>query len=199
MEVILKRDVPNVGRIGEVVRVKNGFARNFLLPRSLAVVADGGNKRALSHARRLVELEKIKVNKESQEKAKEVEKCKITLKKRFNAQGKMFGSVTETEIIEELKAFSFEFDRRDIELPEIRDAGSFDVKVRLPGDVFTSIQLKINAIKEVEKKTKKSTKGKKTKAKEKEEALEVADVEAAKESSNKETETAVTDESSTEG
>lgn len=158
MEVILKRDVPNVGRIGEIVRVKNGFARNYLLPRSLAVVADAGNVKSLEHHKRVIEREKVKVKEESEAKAGDVEKLKITIKKRFNDQDKMFGSVTPLEVTEELKKKGHSFDKRDVEIPEIETAGTYKVKVRLPGDVFTELELKVEAIKEKKAKKKAATK-----------------------------------------
>ncbi|PIR23034.1 MAG: 50S ribosomal protein L9 [Deltaproteobacteria bacterium CG11_big_fil_rev_8_21_14_0_20_45_16] len=153
MEIILKKDVPNVGRIGELVNVRNGYARNFLLPRSLAVVAVKGNKTALDHQLKLVETDKKKLREESEEASKEFAKIKISLQKRFNDQNKMFGTISSTELVEELKSRGYVVDRRDLEIPEISGEGSFEIKVRLPGDVFTSFQLKIEAIKEKEKKS----------------------------------------------
>jgi len=153
MEIILKKDVPNVGRIGELVNVRNGYARNFLLPRSLAVVAVKGNKTALDHQLKLIETDKKKLREESEEASKEFAKIKITLQKRFNDQDKMFGTISSTELVEELKAKAYVVDRRDLEIPEISCEGSFEIKVRLPGDVYTSFQLKIEAIREKEKKT----------------------------------------------
>jgi large subunit ribosomal protein L9 len=187
MEVILKRDVPNVGRIGEIVRVKNGYARNFLLPRSLAVVADKGNVRSLEHHKRLIEKEKAKVKAESEEKATQVKEVKLGLKKRFNEANKMFGSVTATELVDLLKTKGYTFDRRDIEIPDIAAEGTYEVKVRLPGDVYSTVELKIDAIKEKKtkkkaaaKKTKKTEETKKAKAEkaEKEESKEAAEASA---------------------
>jgi len=163
MEVILKRDVPNVGRMGELVRVKNGFGRNYLLPRSLAVLADRGNKISLEHHQRLIEKEKIKVKLESEEIAKEIAKVKITLKKRFNDQKKMFGSVASSELVTELKSKGFSVDRRDLELPDMTDAGTYSVKLRLPGDVYTQFDLKIQALVDTEAKEKKTRAPKKAK------------------------------------
>lgn len=161
MEVILKKDVPNVGRMGEIVDVRPGFARNFLLPRSLAILASKSNKRMLEHQRRLVESQKKKVRAESEERAKEISKIKITISRRFNEQDKMFGSINPQEIVEAIKEHGYEFDRRDIELGEIREAGTYEVRVRLPGDVYTQIQLKVEAIKEETKKAKKAKSAKK--------------------------------------
>lgn len=161
MEVILKKDVANVGRMGEVVRVRSGFARNFLVPRSLAVVASSGDKRNLEHQQRLIEKEKAKVREASQAKAGEIKKITVSLKKKFNEHNKMFGSVTSAEVAQLLKKEGHEFDRRDIELPELSGEGTFEVKVRLPGDVFTTIQLTIVAELVKEKKAAKAPKAKK--------------------------------------
>lgn len=167
MEVILRKDVQNVGRIGELVKVKNGFARNFLLPRSLAVVASSGNKAALEHHKRIIEKEKAAVKLESEALVKDIEKLKFSLKKRFNESNKMFGSVTTSELIEELKAKGFSVDRRDLNIPEITEAGNYEVDVRLPGDVYSKFSLKIEAIVEAsDAKPKKAAKKKETAKKE---------------------------------
>lgn len=155
MEIILRKDVPNVGRMGELVKVRNGYARNFLLPRELAVVANRGNRKSLEHHRRLIDLAKKKVVAESETKASDVQKIKLKVSKRFNEAGKMFGSVTSTELVDLLKSKGIEADRRDLEFDEIKEAGSYEIKLRLPGDVYSSFSLEVKAVQDEKAKSKK--------------------------------------------
>lgn len=184
MEVILRKDVQNVGRIGELVKVKNGFARNFLLPRSLAVVASSGNKAALEHHKRIIEKEKAAVKLESEALVKDIEKLKFSLKKRFNESNKMFGSVTASELIEELKTKGFSVDRRDLNIPEITEAGSYEIDVRLPGDVYSKFSLKIEAIVEASDAKPKKAAKKKVAAKKEAKADDTETVAETKSASN---------------
>jgi large subunit ribosomal protein L9 len=159
MQVILKKDIPQLGRIGELVKVKDGYARNFLIPRSLAMAASTGNLEELEHQKKLVDLHKRKVQKESEGVASTLKSVSITITRKFNDSGKMFGSIAASDVVEALAAKGHTFDRRDIEVEAIKAAGNHSVKVRLPGDVFTTIQLKVEA--QVEKAA--GAEGKKTK------------------------------------
>ncbi|MBN8554796.1 MAG: 50S ribosomal protein L9 [Deltaproteobacteria bacterium] len=171
MQVILKKDIPQLGRIGELVKVRNGYARNFLIPRSMAVAASTGNVEELEHQKKLVDLHKKKIQKESEAFAATMKSVSITISRKFNDAGKMFGSITTSDVSESLTAAGHNFDRRDLEVDAIKGAGNYSVKVRLPGDVFTTIQLNVEAqvektAKSDGKKTKTRTAGaKKTKAK----------------------------------
>ena len=164
MEVILKRDVPNVGRVGELVRVKPGYARNFLLPRSYAIIADKGSKKGLEQHNRMIAKAKSRLKEESEARAEEIKKLSVQLEKRFNEHGKMFGSITTGEIADLLKAQGHEVDRRDVELPEIKDGGKYEVKLRLPGDVYSTITLELKAVVEKENRAPKVKKQKAEKA-----------------------------------
>jgi large subunit ribosomal protein L9 len=178
MEVILSKDVPNVGRVGQIVIVSSGYARNFLLPRDLAVVASRSNKKFHEHQKRLVEAQKRKIRSASEGFAAEISKLNIKLKKRFNEQEKMFGSLSESEILDELKKLGHSFDRRDLVIGDIREAGEHKIKVRLPGDVYAELSLSIEAMKVDSKKPKKAKSEKKTKsAKNLEAAPETEDLE----------------------
>lgn len=162
MQVILKKDIPRLGRIGEIVKVRPGYARNFLLPRSLAVPAISGDLADLEHQKRLVDIHKKNVQKESQEVAGKISGLTVTLKRRFNEAGKLFGSITNADISAELKAVHhYDIDRRDIEFDDVQVPGDYALKIRLPGDIYAEARLIIEAL---EEKTAK-TAGKKTKAK----------------------------------
>lgn len=174
MQVILKKDVLNVGRMGELVKVKTGYARNFLIPRSLAVAANPTNVESLEHHKKLIEIQKKQVQKESQGLVEKLQKVKISLNRKFNEAGKMFGSLTNQELADELAKAGYQVDRRDIEFDGVKAAGEYTMRVRLPGDVYCNVELSVHA--EVEKVAKprgaKATK--KPKAK-KEEAAEGAE------------------------
>lgn len=174
MEVILKQDVANLGRIGDLVKVKPGYARNFLLPRHLALVASTAQKASFEHQKRLVEAHKKKVQKASQEKVKEFDGIKLTAERRVNESGKMFGSVSTQDVLEMLIAKGHtSFQRSDIEMENVRAPGTFILKLRLPGDVFAEINLDVKGIEDpAEKKAKKSAKVRGAKSEDSEAAAE---------------------------
>ncbi len=197
MEVILKQDVAKLGRIGELVKVKNGYARNYLLPRDLAVVASTSQKAAFEHQKRLIEAHKKKVQKASEEKAKDFDGLRLSVERRMNEAGKMFGSVSTQDVSELLKEKGHDFSRTDIELETIKTPGTYTVKLRLPGDVFADIKLEVKGIEEAEKKAaKKTTKAKAAKASAEGEEASAEDAVPLKRKRSKKT--AAAEESSTE-
>jgi large subunit ribosomal protein L9 len=145
MQVILKKDIPNVGRMGELVKVRTGYARNFLIPRSMAVAANPGNVEVLEHHKRLIEFNKKAVRKESEALVDKLKKVKISLTRKFNEAGKLFGSLTNAELAAELLKSGFTVDRRDIEFDGVKAAGDYTIRVRLPGDVFCEVALTVKA------------------------------------------------------
>lgn len=174
MQVILKTDIPSVGRIGEICDVKAGFARNYLIPKGFAVSASTGSLKSLEHQKRLVEVHKQAIKKESDTQAEKIKGTAIKVKRRVNSSGVMYGSVLPQDVSKELKKANFDIDRRDVDMEPISEAGEFEIKVRLPGDVFSTIQLTVEA--QVEKETTK--KKAKPKAKPKEEAASASETEA---------------------
>ena len=160
MEVILKQDVANLGRIGDLVKVKPGYARNYLLPRHLALVASTSQKASFDHQKRLVEAHKKKVQKASQEKLKEFDGIKLQAERRVNESGKMFGSVSNQDVLEMLIAKGHtNFQRSDIEMESVRAPGAYTLKLRLPGDVFAEIKLDVKGVEDpAEKRAKKTAK-----------------------------------------
>jgi len=146
MEVILRDHVDNLGRRGEIVKVADGYARNYLLPRKLALVVNEGNKKQ-------IEREKVKLDaKESEEKgvaeamAARLGNAEISIARRVGETQALFGSVTTSDIAEALAAKGFEIDRRKIHLAEaIKRLGEFDVPVKLHRDVTATIKVKVVA------------------------------------------------------
>lgn len=134
--VLLQENVNHLGRIGELVRVRPGFARNFLLPQRLAVVADVANKRAFEQQMVALELKKAKVLKNAQETAARVSSVSLTVRKPVGEDERIFGTVTTHELSELFTAQGYEFDRKDITiLDEIKKVGVYRASVKLHPEV----------------------------------------------------------------
>lgn len=142
MKIILRDDVENVGKVGEVVTVKDGFARNFLIPRKLAIPATTGNLRAIGTVKlqkdqrdkkRLREADRIKMG---------LEKISCTAEVQVGEEDKVFGSVTSAHIAELLKEQGFEIDRRDILLDDpLKALGVYTVDVKLEREVIAKLKV----------------------------------------------------------
>lgn len=144
MEVILQQDIDKVGRIGDVVRVKPGFARNYLLPRGLAVLADKKSLAVLEHQKRVVASKRSKVQKAAQEVATRLAPVALILKARVGEEQKLFGSITTQDIARALTDAGFEIDRRRILLDApIKTVGDFQVPIQLGTDVKVEIKVSI--------------------------------------------------------
>lgn len=164
MQVILKKDIPQLGRIGELIKVREGYARNFLIPRSYAVPANAANLKNFEHQKRLVEVHKKQVRKDSEAIATKMAGLKIKMERRFNESGKMYGTLTGADVVTELAKKDYAVDKRDVEIEGIKAPGDHTLKVRLPGDVFVEIKLELVALKEkVAKEDTKKTKAPRTK------------------------------------
>jgi large subunit ribosomal protein L9 len=146
MEIILREDVPNVGHTGDVVKVKPGFARNYLLPRGLAVVADRGKVRELEHQKRILADKRERERQASQSLATSLAAVKLLVKARAGAEGKLFGSVTNIDVERALVERGFTVDRRRIKLEEpIKSLGDHRVVVRLAAGVDTAVTVSVEA------------------------------------------------------
>ena len=138
--VILQENVDHLGRTGDIVRVKDGYARNFLVPRGLAVVADGRNVRRLEHQKRLAEARKVKALAGANALAAQLATAAVTINKEAGEDNKIFGSVTNRDIAEALAADGFEVDRKLIHIDEpIRTLGVKQVTIKLHADVETTL------------------------------------------------------------
>jgi large subunit ribosomal protein L9 len=144
MKVILTEEIRGLGTRGDVVTVKDGYARNFLLPKNLAREASAGNMKQIEHERRKWALLAQQEKDAAQKAADKVKGVKIRIEKRVGENGHLFGSVTANEIADALAAKGIEVDKRRIELAQpIKNAGLHDVKVRLHRDVTASIQVEV--------------------------------------------------------
>jgi large subunit ribosomal protein L9 len=146
MQVILRDDVPNLGQPGDVVRVRPGYARNFLLPRNLAVEANPKNLRAFEHEKRLGLARRDAKRAESVKIKERIEGLTIEIAARAGEAGKLFGSVTNIDIERALGAQGVSIDRRRIMLAEpIKELGEFVVPVRIDAEVEAGLKLKVAA------------------------------------------------------
>jgi large subunit ribosomal protein L9 len=144
MEVILREEVENLGSRGQVVKVKTGYARNFLLPRRLAVAATEANKKIVEQERTAWLKREAKVAAEAQELGKLLEPLVLIFRQKAGENDHLFGSVTAKDIAEALSAQKFELDRKKILLEEpIRVLGEFKVPVKLHRDVTATVTVKV--------------------------------------------------------
>jgi large subunit ribosomal protein L9 len=146
MKVILMRDVDHVGEVGDIVDVADGYGRNFLIPRGFAVAATAKNKRQLEHEQRLREHRMLRVRKDAQTLAEQLQAVACRFARKAGEEGKLFGSVTSMDIAEALKGSGFEVDRRDIQLDQpLKSLGEFAVPVRLPAATSAMLKVTITA------------------------------------------------------
>lgn len=147
MNVILKKEVYNLGKFGEQVKVAEGYARNYLIPKGLAIEANAGNLRQFE-AEKDAFLRKARVRKENAEKRRlELEAVSLVFRRKAGADEKLFGSVTSHDLEEELKNKGFAVERKDIILAEpVKTLGDFTVAVKLHPEVTASI--KVGVVKE---------------------------------------------------
>jgi large subunit ribosomal protein L9 len=146
MEVILREDVTDLGSVGDIVKVKAGFARNYLLPRGLAVVADKRNVRVLEHQKRLVADKRERDRKQARSFADTLGNVRLTIKARAGDEGKLFGSVTNLDIEKALAAQGFSVERRRIRLEEpIKSIGEHVVPVHLAAGVDARVTVVVEA------------------------------------------------------
>jgi large subunit ribosomal protein L9 len=147
MELILKEDVANVGKIGEVVRVRDGYARNYLLPRGLVLLANKKNLKTFEHHKKVVADQKQKITREAQSVGHSISAVSITIRMRAGEEGKLFGSVTNIQIEKALKSQGLIVDRRKIQLEApIKVAGDYEVPIRMTADL--TVPLKVSVIPE---------------------------------------------------
>ncbi len=147
MEVILMEDVPSLGKMGDVVKVADGYGRNFLLPKGKAVRATSKKLKALEHEKRLVQDRLEKSAKEADILATRLEDYSCTISKPVGESGKLFGAVTSMEIEQNLRENGFEIDRKSILLEEpIKSLGIYTVQVKVSHEV--TVDLKVWVVKE---------------------------------------------------
>ena len=147
MEVILRQYVEHLGKRGDVVKVAAGYARNYLLPRKLALPATDGNKRHVERERKIMEVREADEKAQAAGIASRLNAIEVVIARRVGETEQLYGSVTSADIAEYLKAKGFEIDRRRLILPEaIKTIGTHSVPLKLHRDV--TVPLKVQVVKE---------------------------------------------------
>ena len=144
MEVILKEDVPKLGSRGDVVKVAEGFGRNYLLPRRLAIQATSANKKVIEQMKAASVRRSAKEKVQAEELAKQFDGVSVCFTRRAGEQDQLFGSVTSSDIAEALSKKGFDMDRRKIQLHEpLKSLGEFTVPLKLHKDVTAHFKVLI--------------------------------------------------------
>lgn len=142
MKVILKENVENLGHIGDIVKVAPGYARNYLIPRNFAIEATEKNAKALEHAKRQLDYKRNKVLEQARLLVAKIEGLSLSISHQAGEEGKLFGSVTNMELAELLKAQGVEIDRKKIVLAEpIKHVGEFTVVVKVHPEVAANLKV----------------------------------------------------------
>lgn len=142
MKVILRKDYSQLGKIGDVVDVKDGYARNFLIPRDIAYAATEGNLKTLEEEKKQAQRKAEKEHKEAEKTVQELAKLSITIQMKVGEDEKLFGSVTSQMIADEVQQKGVNLDKKSIELEEpIKALGIYDVPVRLAGGVTGTVKV----------------------------------------------------------
>jgi large subunit ribosomal protein L9 len=146
MEVILKEDVANLGHRGDVVKVADGYGRNFLLPRKLALQATLANKAVIEQMKAAAARRSATEKVQAQELVAKLEPLTLTFTRKSGENGQLFGSVTTADIAGELSAKGFDVDRRKIQLTEpIKSLGDFTISVKLHREVTAHLRVQVSA------------------------------------------------------
>lgn len=146
MQVILREDIDKLGKIGDLVKVADGYARNFLVPRKKVIEATPKNLNAMNHAKKMVSDRIRKLKKEATSEADRIKGLAITIKAKTGEEGKLFGSVTSMDIADAMKAQGVDIDKRKISLAEpIKRLGDYTVSVKLHADVTADFKVSVIA------------------------------------------------------
>jgi large subunit ribosomal protein L9 len=144
MKIILREDVEKLGKAGEVVKVKDGYGRNYLIPRQLAVLANVRNMKSLDHDRRTIETRAKKTRKTAEATAATLSAVSLVLPAKAGEEGKLFGAITSRDIAAALGKAGVIVDRKAIQLADpIKQVGDYKVKIRVATDVFPEISVSV--------------------------------------------------------
>ena len=146
MEVILRQDVDELGLEGDVVNVAKGYARNYLIPQSIALEATEHNRKALEMQRKKIELKRVRVKEQAEQVKAEMEKVVLTFSQKAGEEGKLYGSVTSMDVASQLKDQGIDIERRKIVLEKpIKELGEFQVDVKIYPEVTAAIKVVVKA------------------------------------------------------
>jgi large subunit ribosomal protein L9 len=146
MEVILREHVDNLGRRGDVVKVAEGYARNYLLPRKLALAVTDNNKRQIDRERKIADAREAEERSQAEAIAQRIAQLEIEIARRVGEHETLYGSVTSADIAHALEAKGFEVDKRKIQLPEpLKALGETTVPIKIHRDVTAQLRVKVVA------------------------------------------------------
>ena len=146
MELILREHVDNLGRRGEIVKVADGYARNYLLPRKLALVVNAGNRKQIEREKSKYDAVEAEEKNTAEALAGRIAGVDIVIARKVGETKALYGSVTSADIAEALAAKGFDLDRRKIQLPDpIKRIGEFDVVIKLHRDVPSTVKVRVVA------------------------------------------------------
>jgi large subunit ribosomal protein L9 len=143
IHVVLTEDLANVGKSGELVRVRPGFARNYLVPRGLAISATAENVARIEHEKKVVEARNAKLKSEAQQLAEKLNAVKITIERPVGEGDRLYGSVTSRDIEEALAAKGYVVDRRRIAMEPLKTLGAHPVSIRLATSVTATVEVTV--------------------------------------------------------
>lgn len=144
MKVILKEDVEHLGKMGTQLEVKDGYARNFLIPRKKAVLATDKNTKALDHEKRVIDVKLKKIKKEAGDLSDKIQSLTLHLTVQVGEGDKLFGSVTSQDIVEALAKESISIDKKKILLDKpLKELGIFPVGIKLHSDVIANVKVSV--------------------------------------------------------
>ncbi len=144
MKVILLQDVDNLGKAGDIVEVANGYGRNYLIPRKMAILANTRNLKMFEHQKKMVEVKVRREREKAKSLAEKLEGLEVVIRAKVGEGGKLFGSVTSADIAEELSKMGYDVDRKQIELDSvIKGIGEYTVKVRIASGVYGELKVTV--------------------------------------------------------
>ncbi len=145
MDIILKQDVPNLGHADDIVTVKDGYGRNFLIPQGMAILATTSARKMHDENKRQRAHKEEKIREEAEALMARIEGTRLTIGAKTSSKGKIFGSVNTIQIAESLKELGFEIDRKQITLKEdlIKEVGTYTATVKLHRDVKVDVEFEI--------------------------------------------------------
>ena len=142
MKVILQKDILNLGEAGDIKEVSNGYARNYLLPKNLVLLANESSKKAMDHQKKLIKIKKDKRRKQSEKIVGAISGMEVKFTVQAGDEGKLFGSITAIDIMKKLKDAGYEIDKRRITLQApIKELGTFDVTVKLDDGLHAEVKV----------------------------------------------------------
>jgi len=144
MEVILRKDIPKLGKAGDIVKVKDGYARNYLIPKGLAILANQKTIKALENQRKIILAKAERERKKLESLAEKLEGISITVYRKIIEEDRIFGSVSSIDIVNMLKEQGIKVDKNQVILDEpIKKLGTFEVPIKLSSDKVVNIKVEV--------------------------------------------------------